>query len=288
MKEPKIIYYKDELNDEFSKAKIKPRVIDENYIYIHKNPLWNIASFLVQNVFSVPIKVLYSKFKFRIKYVGKEKLKKYNKVDEIGDLLSEFDAISVRDTNSGNIVEKLTEKEVRFNLDPVLTYDYMNCCDKIPQIESKEKYMILYAYAGRISNEEAAWIKKYAKSKGLKIYAIGGVQPGADEFVDCSPFEVLAYFKNAQEVITDTFHGSIFSVITHRPFTTLVRKSVENNYGNEEKLTDLLTRLGLTDRMTYEVEESEKINKCEIDYKKVDDILSQQRECACKYLKENI
>ena len=34
MKEPKIIYYKDELNDEFSKAKIKPRVIDENYIYI--------------------------------------------------------------------------------------------------------------------------------------------------------------------------------------------------------------------------------------------------------------
>ena len=79
MKEPKIIYYKDELNDEFSKAKIKPRVIDENYIYIHKNPLWNIASFLVQNVFSVPIKVLYSKFKFRIKYVGKEKLKKYKK-----------------------------------------------------------------------------------------------------------------------------------------------------------------------------------------------------------------
>ena len=68
----------------------------------------------------------------------------------------------------------------------------------------------------------------------------------------------------------------------------MVRKSVGNNYGNEEKLTDLLTRLGLTDRMTYEVEESEKINKCEIDYKKVDEILSQQRECACKYLKENI
>ena len=80
MKEQKIIYYKDELNDEFSKAKIKPRVIDENYIYIHKNPLWNIASFLVQNVFSVPIKVLYSKFKFRIKYVGKQKLKKYMEI----------------------------------------------------------------------------------------------------------------------------------------------------------------------------------------------------------------
>lgn len=52
------------------------------------------------------------------------------------------------------------------------------------------------------------------------------MQSGADKFIDCSPFEVLAYFKNAQEVITDTFHGSIFSVITHRPFTTLVPKSV--------------------------------------------------------------
>lgn len=217
-----------------------------------------------------------------------EKLKKYGKTNEIAELLGDFDAISVRDTNSGKIVEELTNKEVRFNLDPVLTYDYMNCCDKIPEINSKEKYLILYAYAGRISNEEATWIKEYAKSKKLKIYAIGGVQPGADEFIDCSPFEVLAYFKNAQEIITDTFHGSIFSVITHRPFTTLVRKSVGNNYGNEEKLTDLLTRLGLTNRMTYKVEKAEKINAHEIDYKKVDEILSQQRKIACEYLRENI
>ena len=36
----KIIYYQDELNDEFSEAQIKPRIIDENYKYIHKNPFW--------------------------------------------------------------------------------------------------------------------------------------------------------------------------------------------------------------------------------------------------------
>lgn len=75
MKEQQIIYYQDELNDEFSGAEITPRVIDENYIYIHKNPLWNFCSLLVQNVFSMPIKVLYAKLKFKIRYVGKEKLK---------------------------------------------------------------------------------------------------------------------------------------------------------------------------------------------------------------------
>lgn len=73
------IYYTDELNEEFSTAKITPRIIDENYTYIHKNPIWNLCSFLLQNVISVPIKILYSKIKFRIKYVGKEKLKTYKK-----------------------------------------------------------------------------------------------------------------------------------------------------------------------------------------------------------------
>lgn len=217
-----------------------------------------------------------------------EKLKKYKKADEIGILLKEFDAVSVRDKNSGDIVKQLTGWTPTYNLDPVLTYDYMKCCDKIPQIIKKEKYLILYAYAGRISNDEANWIAEYAKKKNLKVYAIGGIQKCADRFIDCSPFEVLAYFKNAEEVITDTFHGSIFSVITHRLFTTLIRKSVGNSYGNEEKLGDLLNRLDLTQRMTTEVEDTERINEQPIDYKKVDDILKKQRKMAKEYLQRNI
>lgn len=217
-----------------------------------------------------------------------EKLEKYKKANEVGALLKKFDAISVRDANSGTIVEQLTGKEPVYNLDPVLTYDYMNCCDKIPQVQTNEKYLILYAYAGRISNDEADWIAAYAKKKNLKVYAIGGIQKCADRFVDCSPFEVLAYFRNAEEVITDTFHGSIFSVITHRPFATLIRKSVGNSYGNEEKLSDLLNRLGLTERMTTKVEETEHINQQPIDYEKVDDVLQKQREIAKAYLCQSI
>ena len=79
MKEKQVIYYEDELNDEFSTVQIIPRVIDENYPYFHQNPLWDITSYLLQNIISMPIKVLYAKLKFRIKYIGKEKLKKYKK-----------------------------------------------------------------------------------------------------------------------------------------------------------------------------------------------------------------
>ena len=75
----KIIYYSDELNDEFSGSNIIPRKIDENYKYIHKNIFWNIQSFLIQNVLSVPLKYLYAKIKFKIRYIGKEKYKPYKK-----------------------------------------------------------------------------------------------------------------------------------------------------------------------------------------------------------------
>ena len=79
MKSKQIYYYKDELNDEFSGAEITPRIIDENYKYIHKNPLWDFCSFLLQNILSMPIKLIYGKFKLKIKYIGKEKLKPYKK-----------------------------------------------------------------------------------------------------------------------------------------------------------------------------------------------------------------
>lgn len=78
MKNKKIYYYEDELNDEFSGANIVPRKIDGDYVYLH-NPLWNICSVLAQNVFSMPIKISYLTAKLKIKYIGKEKLKKCKK-----------------------------------------------------------------------------------------------------------------------------------------------------------------------------------------------------------------
>lgn len=76
MKGEKIIYYNDELNDEFSKAKIVPKLIDEKYRYNH-GQLWECVSCFMQNFLSMPIKILYSKIVFKINYIGKEKLKKY-------------------------------------------------------------------------------------------------------------------------------------------------------------------------------------------------------------------
>lgn len=75
-----IIYYKNELEDDFATMEnVKVVNVDENYKYIHKNPIWNIASIVTQNILSMPIKYLYAKIKFNIKFIGKEKLKKEKK-----------------------------------------------------------------------------------------------------------------------------------------------------------------------------------------------------------------
>lgn len=217
-----------------------------------------------------------------------QKLQNYHKDREVASYLQKIAAISVRDENSGEIVQALTNRAPEYNLDPVLVYGYYDRCDKIPDIEVRERYLILYAYSGRITDSEADWIKGYAKRKGLKVYAIGGVQKCADRFIDCSPFEVLAYFRSAEEIITDTFHGSIFSTIAHKPFTTVIRKSVGTSYGNEEKLSDLLSRLGLQSRMTYQVQDAARINSSPIDYADVDKRIQLERIHTMRYLAEQL
>lgn len=217
-----------------------------------------------------------------------EKLEQFSKKEEISSLLNKIDTISVRDANSLDIVRKLTNKKVFCHLDPVLIYDYMNIDNLIPKININEKYMIVYAYSDRMSKEEMRYIKDFAKEKKLKIYSIGGIQKYCDKFIDCSPFQVLAYFKNAEYIVTDTFHGSIFSIINKKLFVSLVRRSKDKGYGNEEKLTDLLERLGLEERKLTNLDNLTETIDRKINYKKVNEIIDEERDKTIAYLKSNI
>lgn len=72
----KVIYYSDELNDEFSEAVIIPKVIDENYIYIHHSFIKKITHFFWYRVVATPLAYLYLQIGYRHKIIGKKKLKK--------------------------------------------------------------------------------------------------------------------------------------------------------------------------------------------------------------------
>lgn len=211
----------------------------------------------------------------------KEKMKECGIYDEIKDYLLRFDRISVRDRNSYDIICEMTCEKPERHLDPVLIYDFIGKCDLAPAISS-DNYLILYGYNGRFSLEECKRIKYFAKRRKLKIYCIGGLQHCCDKFIDCSPFEVIAYFKNADFVVSDTFHGTILSVITHKNFVTVIREGLK---GNSQKLTSLLEDLNLKDRLLLKEENLEKILTSDIDYESVDKVLQRERQRTEEYLK---
>ena len=212
-------------------------------------------------------------------------LEKYGLVGKIGEWLKDFDSISVRDKNSFEIVRKLTGKDAESHFDPVLVYDYVGKCGRIPDDVPQKEYMILYGYSGRFTEEECGEIRRYAKERKLKILCIGGVQFCCDEFIDCNPFEVIAYFKNAHSVVTDTFHGTILSVITGKSFVSKVRTS---GYGNSEKVTDLLNKLDLKERMISDFKKLNSVMNEKIDYNMVKGIIEKERTRAYDYLRREL
>ncbi len=76
----KVIYYTDELNDEFSTAEITPKKIDGNYKYFRDSLFKKFTHFFWYRTVATPIAFLYTKAVFRHKVVGREKLTEYKNI----------------------------------------------------------------------------------------------------------------------------------------------------------------------------------------------------------------
>ncbi len=213
-----------------------------------------------------------------------ELMRQYGVLDETAKHLSSIDAISVRDENSRAIIKQLTSREPEVHLDPVLVYGYQQeLSDSSGEAHSGD-YLVVYTYAGRITDpNEIKAIKAYARKRKLKIHCIFCNYNWADKIViPETPFDVLHYFRNASCIITDTFHGTIFSIITQSNFATFIRPS------NRNKLSSLLGGLGLQNRAAERPEFLEAILAVRPDYEEADRILGEARAKANAYLKKCI
>ena len=207
-----------------------------------------------------------------------KKLKEYNIDEEIAKYLNNINKLSVRDQNSYNTIKELTGINSLIHLDPVLISDYDEEIGKV-KIEDNN-YIIIYAYTGRLTKKEEKYIKRFAKKYNKKIISIGFYQRIADKNLIIDPFEVLAYFKNADYVITDTFHGTIFSIKMQTKFCTIIRES------NNNKLSYLLQKLNHEKQQLKSIEDIEKKYNDSIDFTKSNNIIKEEREKTITYLKE--
>lgn len=210
-----------------------------------------------------------------------DKLERYQIKEEVVGLLNGFDTLSVRDTNSAQMVKQMTGKEVPIHIDPVLLYPFLEVKDiKIPQ--SYKDYIVVYAYSGRLTEDEITAVKAFAKKTGKKLISLGYWQTFCDDYVLASPLEVLAYIRNADYVITDTFHGTVFSIVTKKKFGTIIRTS------NSQKIGSLLKLFGLESREIRNLADIEKVVTGPINFEEVDKVLDLERKHALEYLRQAI
>ncbi len=208
------------------------------------------------------------------------KLNKLGIENTVSDLLKKLNKISVRDANSLDVVKRLTGINAEKHVDPVLIFDYTKHMP--PNVEMKN-YMIVYTYPGRITNpNEIKAIQAYAKKNGLTLVSIGHYFSWCDKTIVPHPFEVLAYFKHATCIITDTFHGSVFSIKYNKRFCTIIRDM------NSQKLSHLLEQFNLTNRIVRTGHDIFFIMDQPIDYIPINNMIHQERERSLNYLKKNL
>lgn len=208
-----------------------------------------------------------------------EKLQNYGIQNEVAGYLSAFQGLSLRDQNSLGIVKELCGVQGSYNIDPVLLYDFPEV-DKI--CVDQKNYIVVYAYAGRIQDAEAEAIRKFAREKNKKLISLGYWQTFCDDYVPASPLEVLAYIRNADYVITDTFHGSVFSIKYQKKFGTIIRNS------NQQKLLDLLNQFDLGNHQITQLDQLPAVVEQDIDTEHILHLLRQKQALAMNYLREQL
>lgn len=205
-----------------------------------------------------------------------QEIEQKGKTDSIRKGLNKFDAISVRDQNSQSIIKELCNIEVPLVCDPVILYGYEREMEEFKPAESG--YIVVYAYDNRMNDpEEVQAVKAYAHTHGLKIYSVGYYHKWCDKCINASPTELLGWIRNAELTVTDTFHGSVISIICNTPMVVKLR-------GNANKLAYLLSEYGLSDRIMESFNEIEKVADQGINFNSVNAVLKEKRETSKRYL----
>ena len=116
---------------------------------------------------------------------------------------------------------------------------------------------------------------------GFKLYLPVFIRSGADINVNCDPIELLAWFKGAQCVVTNTFHGCVLSIITGREMAVRLR-------GNANKLLNLMTEYKIENREFGNTRLLDDVFSTNVDWNAVNDQIKLRRASSMAYLKKMI
>lgn len=199
--------------------------------------------------------------------------------DTFKTYLKKFSGVSVRETTAQEQLNKygiLTSVEI----DPVFLLTKEEWFETAQKIESKS-YVLIYLLQKADSFMKTAI--EYARKHGKQVIIISSGlkrQYKAQYVTDCGPEEFLGYFKEADVIFTNSFHGIVFSVLFNKQFYYQLQG---NQVKTNSRLFDVISLFHLEKREIENIDD-----ETEIDYAPVNVLIESKRECAIKYLKSQI
>ena len=206
--------------------------------------------------------------------------------------LNRIENLSVREDAGVKLVKELTGREANLVCDPTLLFnqeEWMSIQKEERLI--KDKYIFCYFLGKTVEYRKFA--ERLKAKTGYKIVSLNHLDEYvkySDKFADETPFDVgpsefLNLIRNAEFVCTDSFHGTVFSLIFHKKFFVFRRYENKSKVSTNSRLDSLLKIVKLSDRMLEGKEDvTEFVNK-EIDYEVVDGKLEEFRERSKSFLK---
>lgn len=189
-------------------------------------------------------------------------------LERIRKSLSTFKVVSVREYQGLDILNKMGINGT-WVLDPVFLLSVDKWKKLMSDFKKTEPYLLVYDFEGNSLLETFA--KNYAKQKGLKIYSITDTYPRlyADRnFNSAGPKEFLSLIYNCDAFVSNSFHGTAFSIIFHKPVFVFNRHRHKVN----SRMQSLVKLFGLENCIISDYTDSEKAMKVSFDFSSIDRI----------------
>lgn len=198
-----------------------------------------------------------------------------------------FSAVSLRERTDADRIERLLGRKVEDVLDPVLLLERPEW-ERVGRPPAERDYILLYSVqccdplwrcAQALSARLGKKLVTLSDPRLLSDSAAGDVQIRTQ----CGPAEFVGYLQNAACVLTNSFHGTAFSILLEKPFLTFPHNT------RSIRQEDLLRKLGLLSHMVGTVQPEELPSLwAQTDWEGVRAHLAQERRRSERFLEENI
>ena len=245
--------------------------------------VWNPNVFDFDKAFFFPFHVPSKKIGYAVSLgtASEQLLKRYKK------WIDDFDVISVRESKSASVINQITDKKVITVVDPVLLLSKKSWKKFIPSMKTKR--LLCYFVRKEGLQYKIKKAKELAQKLNLEMVIVNlritRYNLSEKVLYDLSPIEFLTELANAEYVYTDSFHGTVFSLIYERNFTTVISETEKI----DNRKSDVLGMVGLKNRIKKIDDSADLIES--IDYKiinkKMEEIRNRSNSLLNDFLTSN-